>query len=75
MNKTVNAAFNQIQAIEKIKKTNKWNRLNSNLQEVAILRLENPEASLEELGKMLSEPIGKSGVNHRIKKIMEIAEN
>ena len=75
LNKTVNAAFNQIQAIEKIKKTNKWNRLNSNLQEVAILRLENPEASLEELGKMLSEPIGKSGVNHRIKKIMEIAEN
>lgn len=73
LNKTVNAAFNQIQAIEKIKKEKKWNKLTPNLQEIATLRIENPEATLEELGKMLSEPIGKSGVNHRLKKIMEIA--
>ena len=74
LNKTVNAAVKQIQAIEIIKKKKRWNRLSSNLQEVAELRLENPDASLEELGKMLSEPIGKSGVNHRLKRIMEIAD-
>ena len=74
LNKTVNAAVVQIQAIQKIKKAKKWNRLPTNLQEIALLRLENPEATLEELGKMLSEPIGKSGVNHRLKKIIEIAK-
>ena len=74
LNKTVNAAVVQIQAIQKIRKAKKWNRLPANLQEIALLRLENPEATLEELGKMLSEPIGKSGVNHRLKKIIEIAK-
>ena len=44
------------------------------LQEVAELRIKNPEATLSEIGKMLSKPIGKSGVNHRLKKISEIAE-
>ena len=74
LNKTVNAAVAQIQAIEKIKKRKKWNSLPPNLQEIAVLRIENPHATLEELGKMLEEPIGKSGVNHRLKKIIEIAE-
>lgn len=74
LNKTVSAAIVQIQAIEKIKKRKKWNRLSSNLQELAELRLENPDATLEELGKMLGEPIGKSGVNHRLKRIIEISE-
>ena len=74
LNKTVNAAVAQIQAIENIKRKKKWNRLSPNLQEVAELRLENPDATLEELGKMLSEPIGKSGVNHRLKRIIEISE-
>lgn len=74
LNKTVNAAVAQIQAIEDIKRRKMWNRLSPNLQEVAELRLENPDATLEELGKMLSEPIGKSGVNHRLKRIMEIAD-
>ena len=45
-----------------------------NLQEIAELRLENPDATLDELGKMLSDPIGKSGVNHRLKRIIEISE-
>lgn len=74
LNKTVNAAVVQIQAIEKIKKRKKWKSLSPSLQEIACIRVENPEATLEELGKMLSEPIGKSGVNHRLKKIIEIAE-
>lgn len=74
LNKTVNAAVAQIQAIEKIKKRKKFNNLPINLQEIANLRLENPDATLEELGKMLLEPIGKSGVNHRLKRIIEISE-
>ena len=74
LNKTVNAAVAQIQAIEKIKKRKKFNNLPINLQEIANLRLENPDATLEELGKMLSDPIGKSGVNHRLKRIIEISE-
>lgn len=74
LNKTISAAVAQINAIEKIKKRKKWNSLSPSLQEVAILRLENPDATLEELGKLLTEPIGKSGVNHRLKKIIEISE-
>lgn len=73
LNKTVNAAVVQIQAIEKIKKRKKFNSLSPNLKEIANLRLENPDATLEELGKMLSEPIGKSGVNHRLKKLIDIS--
>ena len=41
---------------------------------IANLRIKNPEASLSELVQLLDEPIGKSGVNHRLKKICEIAE-
>lgn len=74
LNKTINAAVAQINAIEKIKKKKKWNSLPPNLQEIAELRLENPDATLDELGKMLSDPIGKSGVNHRLKRIIEISE-
>lgn len=65
----------QIQAIEKIKRKKKFSSLPINLQEIAELRIENPDSTLEELGKMLREPIGKSGVNHRLKKLIEIAED
>ena len=59
LNKTVNAAVMQIEAIKKIKKRKKWESLTPNLQELANLRLENPDATLEELGKMLMDPIRK----------------
>lgn len=74
LNKTIDAAMQQIQAIEFLKKTKAFDNLSENLQEIAELRIENPEMSLVELGKMLKEPIGKSGVNHRLKKIQQIAE-
>lgn len=61
LNKTVNAAVHQIQAIEKLKKENKFKKLPISLQEVANLRQENPDATLTELGQMLSEPIRKIG--------------
>ena len=75
LNKTINAAVKQIEDIKLIKKKHKFSSLPENLQEIAELRIANPDVSLVELGKMLSEPIGKSGVNHRLKKISEIAED
>ena len=75
LNKTINAAVKQIEDIKLIKKKHKFSSLPENLQEIAELRITNPDVSLVELGKMLSEPIGKSGVNHRLKKLSEIAED
>ena len=74
LNKTINAAVKQIEDIKLIKKKHKFSSLPENLQEIAELRIANPDVSLIELGKMLSEPIGKSGVNHRLKKLSSIAE-
>ena len=73
LNKTINAAIEQIEAINRLKQNGKFNKLDDNLKEIANLRIENPNISLVELGKMLKEPIGKSGVNYRLKKIIEIA--
>lgn len=72
--KTVGAAVKQINAINKLKETGKFNELPENLKEIANLRIENPEASLTELGQMLSIPIGKSGVNYRLNTIVKLAE-
>lgn len=74
LNKTINASIAQIAAIEKLKKNGQFNKLDDNLKEIAELRLENPDMPLIELGKLLKNPVGKSGVNYRLKKIMEIAE-
>ena len=65
LNKTVNAALKQIEDIKYLKQIDQFDKMPEQLQEIAKLRLENPEASLAEIGKMLSKPIGKSGVNHR----------
>ena len=73
LNKTINASIEQIAAIRKLQETGKFNKLNDNLKEIALLRLENPDISLVDLGKLLKEPLGKSGVNYRLKKIIEIA--
>lgn len=74
LNKTVNAAIKQIEDIKLIKKLKKFENLSENLKEIANLRLENPEASLAELGQMLEKPVSKSGVNHRLKTISEYAD-
>ncbi len=73
LNKTLNASIEQIAAIKKLKESGKFNKLSDNLKEIANLRIENPDMSLVELGKKLKVPVGKSGVNYRFKKIMEIA--
>ena len=71
----MNTAVRQVEAIKKIKNKIGFNNLPNNLREIAQIRLDNPEVSLLELGKLLNPPLGKSGVNHRLKKLEEIAES
>jgi len=73
LNKTVSAAQAQIDAIKYIKEAAGLMVLSPPLQKIAQLRLENESASLSEIGEMLDPPIGKSGVNHRLRKICKIA--
>ena len=68
LNKTINASIEQIAAIKKLKVNGSFNKLNDILKEIAKLRLENPDMALSELGKKLEKPLGKSGVNYRLKK-------
>ena len=75
LNKTINASVEQIEAIKKLQMSNKFNKLDENLKEIALLRLEYPDMSLVELGKKLKKPVGKSGVNYRLKKIIEISND
>lgn len=73
IDKTAHAAAAQIIAIEKIVNTVGISKLPEELQELAKLRLRNPEMSLRELGETLSEPLSRSGVNHRLQRIVEFA--
>ncbi len=75
LNKTVDAAVRQIQAIELIRNTIGLSSLPDTLAEIAALRLENTDLTLTELGALLSPPVGKSGANHRLKKLEKIAES
>ena len=74
LSKTVNAARKQYEDIVLIRDRVGLHSLPENLEEMAQLRLEYPEASLVELGDMLNPKLGKSGVNHRLKKISEYAD-
>jgi len=72
--KTVNAATRQVEDILYIKEHYGLENLPDNLCEIAMVRLENPEVSLKELGELLDPKVGKSGVNHRLRKLTEIAD-
>lgn len=74
INKTVSAAIKQKEDIELIARTVGFESLNEGLAQVAELRLQYPEASLKELGMMLDPQVGKSGVNHRLKKLSVLAD-
>ena len=74
INKTVSAAIKQKEDIELIARTVGFESLNEGLAQVAELRLQYPEASLKELGMMLDPQVGKSGVNHRLKKLSALAD-
>lgn len=74
INKTVSAAVKQAEDIRYIRDTVGLDQLPEGLQEIARIRLEYPNATLKELGELLETPIGKSGVNHRLRKLSEEAE-
>lgn len=74
INKTVSAAVKQIEDITYLKDTVGLSELPENLKQTALARLEYPEASLKELGELLDPPVGKSGVNHRLRKLGELAD-
>lgn len=74
LNKTVSAAVRQIEDIRYIEECGEFQNLPENLRVMAEIRLEYPDASLKELGELLTPPVGKSGVNHRLRKLSETAE-
>lgn len=71
--KVISASVRQTKAIELIKKKKGLSSLPEDLREIALLRLENPEMSLNDLGRNLSKPISRSGANHRMQRILEYA--
>lgn len=73
ISRTANAAAEQVFAIETIRARFGLESLPEELREIALLRLENPEMSLRELGEALSEPLSRSGVNHRLRRLVAIA--
>lgn len=75
LSKTTSASLTQIKAIELIEKEKGMNFLSDDLKELALLRIENPDMSLKELGESLKVPISRSGVNHRLKKIIDMTDN
>ena len=74
LNKTVSAAVKQLEDITYLRDTIGLEKLSEGLEEVALARLSHPDASLKELGALLSPPVGKSGVNHRLRKLGDLAE-
>ena len=74
ISKTVNAAVKQIADIELIRDTEGLDSLPMPLREMAVVRLEHPEAPLKDLGKYMDPPVGKSGINHRLRKLAAVAD-
>lgn len=75
INKTVSASRKQIEDIRLIEACMGFQKLPEPLKQLAELRLEEPDASLKELGEMLNPPVTKSGVNHRLRKLSQIAND
>ncbi|MBR2319578.1 MAG: DNA-binding protein WhiA [Clostridia bacterium] len=75
IDKTVQAAGNQLDAVRKIQETCGLSALPEDLQQVAQLRWDNPELSLRDLGELMDPPLSRSGVNHRLQRILKFAEN
>ena len=73
--KTVSAAVKQIEDIRYIETHMGFSQLSEGLEEIAVLRLQYQDATLKELGEMLNPPVGKSGVNHRLRRISEMADS
>ena len=74
VNKTLDAAREQLTAIAKLRSSPRWRKLPEKLQQTAALRLEYPELSLTQLAERCDPPVTKSCINHRMRKLMEEAE-
>lgn len=74
INKTVSAAVKQVEDITYLRDTIGFDRMPEGLVEAALARLANPDATLKELGESLTPPVGKSGINHRLRKLSEMAD-
>lgn len=75
LTKTVEASARQVEAMEALRSSGDLERLSPPLRELALLRLNHPEASLKELGEMCHPPVGKSGANHRMRQLMQFSLN
>jgi len=75
LNKSIDAAFRHIKNIQIIEEYLGLDNIPENLRDTALLRVENPDISLTELGEMLNPPLGKSGINHRMRKLDTIAKS
>ncbi len=75
LSKTVEAALKQVETIKFIERNMGLDKLPPGLEQIARLRLENPDLSLKELGEIMSPVISKSGVNHRMRRLQKIADN
>ncbi len=74
LNKTVEASLRQLEAIRIIQLHQGWDKLSPGLRQIADLRLEHPDLSLQELGQTADPPLSKSAVNHRLRKLVRLAE-
>lgn len=74
LEKSIKAAYKHIKAVNELKAAGKWEKLPQSLKEIGELRVENPDISLKELGALLNPPLGKSGVNHRLNRLLEAAD-
>ena len=74
LGRTVSAADAQVKAVQSLIDSGRISLLPDELCETAYLRLENPELSIKDFGLLFDPPISKSGINHRLKKIMDFAE-
>lgn len=74
LDKTVAAAREQLSAIERLRESGRLDSLPDKLREAALLRIENPELNLSQLGALCDPPVSKSAFSHRMRKLMELAE-
>lgn len=74
LNKTVNAAVQQIEWIEKLQKSAVYAALPDEYKQIAALRLQNPDYSLQQIGEEMQPPMSRSGVNYRLKKLCTLAQ-
>ena len=74
INKTVSAAVKQVEDITYLRDTIGFDKMPEGLVEAALARLANPDATLKELEESLTPPVGKSGINHRLRKLSEMAD-